>query len=57
MLTVRYLVDPRQRRGSEQKIWEDILEAFGKEADIDLAYNTTRFYSLEQESGKTDGNG
>jgi small-conductance mechanosensitive channel len=44
MLTIRYLVDPRQRRGTEQKMWEDILEAFAKEPHIDLAYPTTRFY-------------
>jgi len=48
MLTIRYLVDPRQRRGTEQKIWEDILDAFSKEADIDLAYPTTRFYSIKE---------
>jgi len=53
MLTIRYLVDPRQRRGTEQKIWEDILEAFAREADIDLAYPTTRFY-LNPGSGGTD---
>lgn len=45
MLTIRYLVDPRQRRGTEQKIWEAILDAFAQEPDIDLAYNTTRFYT------------
>jgi len=45
MLTIRYIVDPRQRRGTEQQIWEDILDAFAKEPDINLAYNTTRFYS------------
>ena len=48
MLTIRYLVDPRQRRGTEQKIWEDILDAFAQEPDIDLAYNTTRFYHVEE---------
>lgn len=47
MLTIRYLVDPRQRRGTEQKIWEDILDAFAKEPNIDLAYPTTRFYTLK----------
>lgn len=47
MLTIRYLVDPRQRRGTEQKMWEDILEAFSKEPDIDLAYPTTRFYMMQ----------
>lgn len=45
-LTIRYLVSPRQRRGTEQKIWEDILDAFATEPHIDLAYPTTRFYSL-----------
>ena len=48
MLTIRYLVDPRQRRGTEQKMWEDILDAFAKESDIDLAYPTTRFYSIKE---------
>jgi len=45
MLTIRYIVDPRKRRGTEQEIWEDILDHFGAEADIDLAYPTTRFYT------------
>lgn len=45
MLTIRYLVDPRQRRGTEQKMWEDILDAFAREPSIDLAYPTTRFYT------------
>lgn len=45
MLTIRYLVDPRQRRGTEQKMWEEILEAFFGEPRIDLAYNTTRIYT------------
>lgn len=48
LLTIRYLVDPRQRRGTEQKIWEDILDAFAAEPRIDLAYPTTRFYSLNE---------
>ena len=47
LLTVRYLVDPRKRRISEQQIWEATLEAFAKEEDIDLAYPTTRFYTKE----------
>ena len=50
MLTIRYIVDPRQRRGTEQKMWEDILDAFAAEPTIDLAYNTTRFYSAPQSS-------
>jgi small-conductance mechanosensitive channel len=45
MLTIRYIVNPRQRRGTEQQMWEEILDAFASEPDIDLAYNTTRFYT------------
>ena len=41
-LTVRYLTNPRQRRSSEQAIWEDILDAFAAEPTIDLAYPTQR---------------
>jgi len=58
MLTIRYLVDPRQRRGTVQKIWEDILDAFAKEPNIELAYPTTRFYvnhgSRPPEPGATE---
>ncbi len=44
MLTIRYLCDPRKRRGSEQEIWEDILDAFAAHDNIDFAYPTQRFY-------------
>ena len=44
LLTVRYLIDPRQRRGSEQAIWEDILKAFAQCDDIDFAYPSQRMY-------------
>lgn len=44
-LTVRYLCNPRKRRGSENEIWEDILLQFRRHADINLAYPTTRFYT------------
>lgn len=44
LLTVRYLCRPQNRRGTEQLMWEDILDAFNEEARIDLAYPTTRFY-------------
>ncbi len=42
LLTLRYLVGPRQRRNSEQKIWESILRAFAGHNDLDFAYETTR---------------
>jgi small-conductance mechanosensitive channel len=45
LLTIRYLIEPRRRRVSEQGIWEDILIAFAKEKDIDFAYPTQRFYN------------
>jgi small-conductance mechanosensitive channel len=45
LLTIRYLCRPRQRRGSEQAIWESILQRFGKAKDIDFAYPTQRFYN------------
>jgi small-conductance mechanosensitive channel len=45
LLTIRYLIDPKQRRSSEQGIWEEILEQFSKLSDIDFAYPTQRFYN------------
>ncbi len=55
MLTMRYLIEPRKRRGSEQAIWEDILVAFAERDDIDLAYPTQRFFNnvTEGKPGKT----
>jgi len=49
MLSIRYLCDARQRRGTSQAIWEDILREFAKHDDIDLAYPTTRFYDNVRE--------
>ena len=51
VLTMRYMVDPRGRRGSEQDIWEAILRAFKLHWDIDFAYPTQREY-LHFEEGK-----
>jgi len=53
MLTIRYLCDPRRRRGSAEAIWEAILDRFGEEAAIDLAYPTQRLYynQLEGKAG------
>lgn len=44
-LTVRYLCNPRKRRGSENEIWQRILKTFRAEKDICFAYPTTRFYT------------
>ena len=52
VLTVRYLCDPRQRRGTAETLWEEILTAFGSAPDIDFAYPTVRRYDNLTE-GKT----
>ncbi len=49
LLTIRYLCKPRDRRGTEQAIWEDILTRFAECDDIDFAYPTVRRYSNQQE--------
>ncbi|MEM9328739.1 MAG: mechanosensitive ion channel family protein [Bacteroidota bacterium] len=51
-LSMRYLVNPKRRRNSEHKIWEDILHAFKQHETIDFAYPTQRIYYNLQE-GKT----
>lgn len=53
LLTIRYLCNPRRRRGTEQQIWEEILHAFKGNADIDFAYPTQRHY-LNYLEGKPD---
>ena len=54
-LTIRYLCQPRWRRGSETEMWEAILHAFAAREDIDFAYPTQRFYDnrTEGKPGKT----
>ena len=47
-LTIRYLCNPRRRRGTANDIWEDILVQFDEHKDIQLAYPTTRFYRGEE---------
>ncbi len=44
LLTIRYLCEPRQRRGTQEAVWEDILSAFSECDDIDFAYPTRRYY-------------
>jgi small-conductance mechanosensitive channel len=52
-LTLRYIVKPRERRSSEQTVWEAILEAFARHDDIDFAYPTTRFYRAGETAPQT----
>ncbi|MGB0345928.1 MAG: mechanosensitive ion channel family protein [Balneolaceae bacterium] len=48
-LTVRYLTNPRKRRGTTQKIWESILDRFAENDAIDFAYPTIRYYDNPKE--------
>ncbi len=48
-LTVRYLTNPRRRRGTAQKIWETILDEFAENDAIDFAYPTIRYYDNPKE--------
>lgn len=50
LLTMRYLCDPKQRRGTEHAIWEDVLTEFAARDDIDLAYPTWRIFDRSRES-------
>jgi small-conductance mechanosensitive channel len=59
LLTIRYLCEPRRRRGSEEAIWEDILTEFAKCDDIDFAYPTRRYFdnALEGKARTRAGDG
>ncbi len=48
-LTIRHLSNARKRRGLNQMIWEDILDAVDKESDLDFAYNTIRIFQNQIE--------
>ncbi len=49
VLTIRYLTNPRTRRGTEQQIWEDLLTEFARYDDISFAYPTIRYYDRGRE--------
>jgi len=42
-LTLRYLTEAKKRRSSQDSICSEILEAFGREPDVNLAYPTYRW--------------
>ncbi|MCA9520126.1 MAG: mechanosensitive ion channel family protein [Myxococcales bacterium] len=44
LLTLRYLVPTRQRRGSDQAIWEEVLHEFERRPDIEFAYPSQAIY-------------
>ncbi len=45
LLTIRYLCPPRRRRGTAHMIWEEVLQAFAAEPNVELAYPTIRYYN------------
>ena len=49
LLTIRYLCEPRTRRGTSETIWEDVLNQFADHKDINFAYPTRRFYDNSRE--------
>jgi len=50
LLTMRYICDARKRRNSEHRIWEDILNDFARQNDIEFAYPTQRFFNRNVEN-------
>jgi len=42
LLTVRYLCRPRERRGTSEELWEEVLQAVSRTEGIELAYPTQR---------------
>jgi len=49
LLTMRYICAVKKRRGTEEIIWEAVLEEFAKFKNIDFAYPTTRYYNNKSE--------
>lgn len=49
-LSLRYVVAPRKRRTTSQKVWEAVLTEFGKHNDIMFAYRTIRTFDNSAES-------
>ena len=48
-LSMRYMCDPRKRRGTEHSIWEDVLKEFARHKEIEFAYPTQRFFTRPAE--------
>ena len=44
LLTARFLVEARTRRGREDRVWRAILEAFAEHPTVELAYPTVRTF-------------
>lgn len=46
-LSIRYLCEPKRRRTTSNKVWEDVLEMLEEHKDIELAYPTKRVINRE----------
>jgi hypothetical protein len=44
VLTARYLVEARTRRGREDRIWRSILDVFAENPTVEFAYPTRRTF-------------
>jgi small-conductance mechanosensitive channel len=44
LLTARFLVETRTRRGREDRVWRAILDAFAEHPEVELAYPTVRTF-------------
>lgn len=53
LLTARYLVEARSRRGVSQEVWRAVLDAFKVEPNIDLAYPTVRVTGGQSAGGQS----
>lgn len=49
LLTIRYLCIPQRRRGSEESMWEDILDLVEENNKIEFAYPTQRIYFEDED--------
>ncbi len=54
VLTIRHLCEPRNRRDTSEKIWEDVLDMANANEDIDLAYLTQRLYHAGENKKSTE---
>lgn len=60
LLTARFLVETRTRRGREDRVWRAILEKFAETPSVELAYPTVRTYlpdalRMERVDGREGG--
>jgi hypothetical protein len=44
LLTARYLVETRTRRGRSDRIWRAVLDSFAETPTVELAYPTVRTF-------------